>query len=307
MRPSRLALWRSARRFAGTILTKALLTVDEVLNVLRFKQDLFAGLQLDKLANINGARFAIYAVFSNSESETKEILRVVNLVGSEFDSIIVVNTGIAKIQCDLNNVICLQRKNFGRDLGSYKAILQKLNLQNVSEIFLFNDSVFWLDLAVCYFLEFSRSNLFEVSGVTISTQNTFHLQSYAIHIKGDVSKITTPLLTLRISRFKRGLIDAGEKELSNHWLEDQIRVGSLHNQTSLLSNFAKYQKVYGKDFSKILNLVNNQVPLNPSIHLWAPLLEESRIIKKSLIFANPARLQIQPKTIEEALQLLELD
>lgn len=300
MRPSNLRYVRFTRQIIGAALTKSMLLTDSALDCLFFKRDIYKGLPLLGLANMNFSKVAIFAIYSNNTEESSEAVRVVNLIATKFDMVIVVNTGRNQLESDLKNVKSLQRTNLGRDLASYRAVLEMLKLENVSEVLLFNDSVFWSNSAILDFIEFSRQSDYEVTGVTLSNQHLIHLQTYGLHIKGELPKILKPFSKIRISRFKRGLIEAGEKELSRFWFKEEIRVGFMHDQNSLIKNFNGYKNIYNEDFLQIQNLTRMGVPLNPTIHLWAPLFEQTGIIKKALIKKNPARLKFVPRSLVEA-------
>ena len=84
----------------------------------------------------------------------------------------------------------LQRENFGRDLASYKYALDYLLLERVTELFFFNDSVFWTGNSVFDFLESARHQDCEVTALTSSDQHSYHLQSYALHFKGDIAELS---------------------------------------------------------------------------------------------------------------------
>jgi len=255
----------------------------------------------------NLSRVGIFAVFLNNETEMNEAGRVLNLLSSELDLLVLVNTGRYRFDEVLPKLVTLNRRNHGRDLASYKYALDSLNLTSTSELLFLNDSVLWTDNAVLSFLKMARESVFEVTSLTGSDQHSFHLQSYALHLKGDIAELAKAFEVIRISNFKRVIVEAGEKRLSRYWIAHQFHIGSIYNQDSLIPLLAKYKDLYREDYGQILTLLSQRVPLNPSIHFWAPLHAKSGVIKKVLMTENPAQLKYVPRTLEELQSKVTMD
>jgi hypothetical protein len=299
LKPSKHHTYRTIREIFGRIYTALLLFLDFSRGMLNLKPKLVLKLNKSDLLEKSYGRVAIFAGYINTESEALEAERILKLLRIEFDLLILVNTGKRDLDLIQTNLVVLQRDNFGRDLASYKYALDYLLLEKVTELFFFNDSVFWTGNSVFNFLESARRKNCEVTALTSSDQHSFHLQSYALHLKGDIAELSKAFKTIRISNFKRVIVEAGEKRLSRYWLAKHNKIGGVHNQDSLIPLLANYKDVYLHDYERILNLVSQRVPLNPSIHFWAPLYAQSGVIKKALLTKNPARLKNAPKSLTD--------
>jgi hypothetical protein len=221
--------------------------------------------------------------------------------------LVLVNTGCAELQIHQPNFLSIRRQNFGRDLASYKYALDSLQLEKTSELFFFNDSVLWSKNSIVRFLLDAQQSKFQVTSLTSSDQHSYHLQSYALHLKGDIAVLSKAFSEIRISNFKRVIVEAGEKRLSRYWIAKQIQIGSIYSQDSLSPLLAKYREVYGDDYEHLLYLLSHRVPLNPSLHCWAPLFAQSGVVKKALLTKNPAQLKYVPKTLVDLQAKITLD
>ena len=275
--------------------------------VLRSNQSISVIPHSGGLKNCSYPRVAIFAGYLNTKSEIVEAERILKLLRREFDLLILVNTGSIELNTNNPHFLYLQRENFGRDLASYKHVLNSLELKNTSELFLFNDSVLWTEDSILDFLANARKSNYEVTALTSSDQHSYHLQSYALHMKGDISEISKAFGVIRISNLKRVIVEAGEKRLSNYWIAKKIRIGSIYTQDSLSPLLGKYKDTYGHDYEHILDLISQGVPLNPSIHFWVPLYAQSGVIKKALLNKNPAQLKYVPKTLLDLQAKIALD
>ena len=299
MRPNSSRPFRKVREYFGVFYTNVLLLVDFAAGVFGLKPKLSINLFSRDILEKSHKRVAIYAGYINTESEVFEAERILKLLSDKFDLLILVNTGSSELKMDQSNFLCFRRENFGRDLASYKFALDSLQLKNTSELFFFNDSVFWTGNSIVDFLKSARQKDFDVTALTSSDQYSYHLQSYALHLKGDVAELTKAFTTIRISNFKRVMVEAGEKRLSQYWIAKNVKIGGVYHQDSLNPLLAKYKDTYGQDYEYILDLISQGVPLNPSIHFWAPLYAQSGVVKKALLTKNPAQLKNAPKTLVE--------
>ncbi len=299
MKPSKYVLLRKVRKVLGEVSTLSLLFPDTALQVLRLKPTLSSYHGLPIAEEKSGARLAVFAVYINSDDELSEALRILDYIREEFDRVLIINTGKTSFSDSHPNVLVVSRGNFGRDLASYKLATDLLNFESTSEIFFFNDSVIWTDNSILCFLNKARESAFEVTSLTSSDQHTFHLQSYALHLKGNMVELTKPFSSIRVSNFKRLIVEAGEKSLSRYWISRNIHIGAIENQKTLGPLLKKYVDLYPEDYVILQSLISRDVPLNPSIHLWAPLYATSGVIKKALITANPAKLKYSPTSVCE--------
>ena len=291
----------------GRLYTTFLLFIDFSLGVFNLKSKLPTNLNDGALFEKSFSRVAIYACYITTKSEGFEAERILELLHDEFDLLILVNTGSRHLDFDQTNLVILHRENFGRDLASYKYALESLRLKKTSELFLFNDSVLWTGNSIFDLLASARKKNCDVTSLTSSNQHSYHLQSYALHLKGNIAELSKAFRVIRISNFKRVIVEAGEKRLSNYWIAKKIRIGSIYTQDSLSPLLGKYKDTYGHDYERILDLISQGVSLNPSIHFWAPLYAQSGVVKKALLNKNPAQLKYVPKTLLDLKTKIPLD
>ena len=297
MRPNSSRPYRKIREYFGRLYTTGLLLVDLGAGVFNIKPKLSSNLPNNDLLEKIHKRVAIFAGYINTESEVFEAERILGLLSDEFDLLILVNTGRSELKINQPDLLYFHRENFGRDLASYKYALNSLQLKNTSELFFFNDSVFWTGTSIFDFLESARWSDFDVTALTSSDQHSYHLQSFVLHLKGDIAELSKAFNIIQISNFKRVIVEAGEKKLSHYWLSKKIKIGGVYNQDSLSPLLTTYKDTYGEDYEYILDLTSQGVPLNPSIHFWAPLYAQSGVVKKALLTKNPAQLKYAPKTL----------
>ncbi len=297
MRPNSSRPYRKIREYFGLLYNSVLSTIDFGAGVFNLKPKLSLNLTNCELLGKSYARVAVFAGYINTLSESSEAERILKLLSDKFDLLILVNTGSIESKIEQPNFLYFRRENFGRDLASYKYALDSLQLKNTFELFFFNDSVFWTGKSVLDFLESARQKACAVTALTSSDQNSFHLQSYALHLKGDIAELSKAFKAIRISNFKRVIVEAGEKRLSHYWLSKKIKIEGVYSQNSLSPLLIKYKNTYGQDYENILYLMSQGVPLNPSIHFWAPLYAQSGVVKKALLAKNPAQLKYVPKTL----------
>lgn len=307
MKPSKYVTSRKSRELFGQFYTALLLFYDFSLGVCKLKPNFPSSSSHNNLIYRSFSKVAVFAVFLNSEAEMIEAERVLKLISNEFETIVLVNTGGYVFSAKFPNLIDMHRENYGRDLASYKHALDSLDLSDTSEVLLFNDSVLWTGTSIVRFIAEARRSKYQVTSLTSSNQHTSHLQSYVLHLKGDITLLSKAFRFIRISNFKRVIVEAGEKRLSHYWIANQIQIGSIHSQVSLGPLLVKYKDLYREDYSQIISLLSRRVPLNPSIHFWAPLFAQSGVVKKVLMTKNPAQLKYVPETLKELQSKVALD
>jgi hypothetical protein len=306
LKPSKYGLVRKIKKFLGHVYTIALLFLEIISQILFFRRKLSLN-PVDLKVDVQSyQRVAVFAAFINSFDEQNEAQRVISQIWNKFDRVLVINTGDIPISASYANVHIFSRDNFGRDLTSYKLASELLNLENTSEIFFFNDSVIWSENSLSNFLIKARECEYEVTSLTSSDQYTFHLQSYALHLKGDVVELIKAFRVFRVSNFKRLIVEGGEKAISRFWISKNVNIGGIYNQNTLRPLFENYVDLYPEDYDILQKLISQNVPLNPSIHLWAPLYAASGVIKKALISRNPAKLKYFPRSLAEIQLRIDL-
>jgi hypothetical protein len=115
----------------------------------------------------------------------------------------------------------IERFNYGRDFGSYKAgilrIQKQIGLSNVPRMLLLNDSVFYLEKETPAFLEKLLSSKIDVLGATENFEIRRHLGSFAISIGNSVlsnPKFLNFWQKYRLSDLRTRVIRKGEMNLT---------------------------------------------------------------------------------------------
>ena len=301
MLPSSNGLTRSIRRLGGIVFNSA-----------TYIDLFFAKISPPPLKPLDGYRprpdskkVLIYACFCSSAQELQSRYRDVMPIATEFDEVLVINAGSALgDQLSSGNVVFLSRKNWSRDLGSYRDALTAFELANIDELVLINDSVEWLQDSLLGFVSKSRLSDSRITGITESMQLGRHIQSFAMHFKRPSRDALNPILKVGNWRLKRTLVLHGERHFSKIWGEENISFSPLYSIELLQFTCLRNSKIYGEDEDAMLNLIQKSIDLNPSIHLWPALLLHAKIAKKSLLRDNPAKFANSPKTLKEVQAIL---
>jgi hypothetical protein len=284
----------------------------EILDLFLYFDFLFAKiLSLTKNESENfklerNARVVFYSAYLTSESEFQIIQKHVKDELQNFDTTYLINSGEYTPTLESNlPLIVINRENRGRDFGSLRYAIQNAgkSLQEVKELLILNDSVYWKAGALKQYVARAQNSEFTVTGLTSSYQHEYHLQSFALHFKG-VNNLTLKVLNNIYSfQAKRTIVKFGEKRLSRRLEKLGIHIGSLFDPHIMQLNVNNFSSWYGKDVDAILSLVGQGVPLNPSIHYWPELALSAGVIKKSL-FRNPANFSQPPNNNEKLMELM---
>jgi hypothetical protein len=254
---------------------------------------------------VEGKRILIYACYCSVEKELDSRIQDVLLLSNDFDQIYIINSGdVRSGHWQTKGLVIVNRPNSSRDLGAYKDVISNLQTLNLSELVLVNDSVFWLGDSLLNFVQRARASEFRITGLTLSNQGGPHIQSYAIHFKNPSPEILAPVLRIRNWGIKRTLVVQGERYFSKVWTKQKIAFGALYPNKLLISKSLVNIRLIGRDQTAFCKLIEQGVELNPSIHYWPGLLVEAKVVKKSLIYANPAKFLDVPKSIQEVETIL---
>ncbi len=234
---------------------------------------------------------AVYAVYVNSSEEAATILfNVGNLESLGFFPI-VVNTGSYPVGYKFEH----KRSNFGRDLGSLSWAISNISWAefiNLREFLFINDSIVWLEGGLLQTINKARGCTSQVTGTTISNQGENHIQSYFYHIKNPTESILNNFVTGTF-RYKRTTIKFGEKRISRSLIKEGITIEAIFPEDFLRKMAPKFATIYGSDWDKLEKLIEDDVPLNPTIHYWPVLISEGLFFKRNLE-RNPAGFQEKP-------------
>lgn len=196
------------------------------------------------------------------------------------------------------------RKNRGRDLAAYRAAISLLNPSQVTRIFFFNNSVFWLPLKMKDFVKKFINIDEEIYSATISYQPIKHMQSFAIAAKRQgVEKLLDEIFKIRNTRSKRATIAFGEIRISRNLTRRGINFSNgCYEYSSLIKQALTHTNLLSQP-KKVINpaidsrlvtireAIANGVPLNPTHHTWFELYNLGFPgIKRDLLSKNPSRI-----------------
>ena len=308
MRPNSSAILRNIRHFGA----RALLPInylDFILSSRRASAHVskfvgeFNPQEVLKSQPLSGPNVFVLACYITSEDDEASLKHLFAESMDKFDDIIIINTGGFHPKLE-SRVIYIERPNYGRDLYSYSLGIKIISHFNVEKILLVNDSVFWGPGAITAFWESAKIANFEVIGMTDSNQGPYHLQSFALCLNKLDNSTLSPFSEIAPCYFKRSLVEYGEKRLSQNWISNKVQLGAVWKIDELSATINSRRNAYGRDFLQLENLINSKVPLNPTIHFWPELYLKAGIVKKSLLFKNPARFVNPPKSLLEVQTIL---
>lgn len=261
--------------------------------------------------SIQARNVLIYSVFVNNLSELLRLKIEILSLQTEFDFIMIVNTGatsVLGISKNLEKIAVFDRENTQRDFGSYKFALKHLDFENCVQICLINDSVFWQKHSLTEFIKEAEQNEARIVGMTKSNQRGVHLQSYCILFKEPSIEDFRAILQLPPVMFKRSIVYFGEFRLSKELKKRQVLFDAIWDAEALLESFQPLSEIE-TDYREYLTKYSGQgISLNPSIHLAIPLYRKAGIIKKVILRENPAKFSSPIRGIlSMAVQSILLD
>lgn len=138
----------------------------------------------------------------------------------------IVDTGHLNFSTQNSKVVIMKRRNKGRDFGSFRDALNLLNLENIDELILMNDSCFWNKDSMGNYLDNLPKEFSDLRCITLSFQRAPHPQSYFLHISGPLIDTIRDFFKneVRDWRFKRNIVKRGEIQLGRHLYKSGFKV-----------------------------------------------------------------------------------
>jgi lipopolysaccharide biosynthesis protein len=248
-------------------------------------------------------RLAIFVHWSRNDRISDHDQNFIQCLAAEFDQVLVVcnrnglgNKNRPQLSKPNDKVQIIERENEGYDFGGYQAGMSHIRdaSETLTEILLVNNSVFLLKNSLSDLIQEVRDSDFDVTAVTSSTEEKFHLQSYFIHFKKQAFEnpgLWDWFSTIETSNDKRATVTSLEIPFSTEmnvlgytcgaiWESQQVMSFLFSSAGSnLLNEFRRETKWI---FS-IQTFLNNQ-SLNPTHYMWPHLLELGcPFIKKDLV------------------------
>ncbi len=174
-------------------------------------------------------------------------------------------------------VLLIRRPNRGLDFGAWRDAwpIVKERLGVPRELLLANDSVLGPIRPIEPIVDAWRGAGDGLFGMTESVAPRPHLQSYLLLARGEraVASVGAHLGRFRDSRSKWRIVQTGEVALTPQALADGNVCGCLFDYATIRSMIDPATRMaLGPRFSAAAP--DRHFPLNPTIHLWRPLVEQ---------------------------------
>ena len=248
-------------------------------------------------------RLAIFVHWSKNDRISDHDQNFIQCLASEFDQVLVVcnrhglsNKNRPQLSNTNDKVQIIERENEGYDFGGYQAGMSHIRnaSEALNEVLLVNNSVFLLKNSLSELIQVVRDSCFDVTAVTSSTEEEFHLQSYFIHFKKQA--LRNPGLwdwfsTIETCNDKRATVTSLEIPFSTEMNALGYTCGAIWESQQVMnflfstagSNLLNEFRRETKWIFSIQSFLNDQ-SLNPTHYMWPHLLELGcPFIKKDLV------------------------
>ena len=248
-------------------------------------------------------RLAIFIHWSKDDRISDHDQNLITCLASEFDQVLVVcnrngtgNRNRPLIDNPDNKIQIIERVNEGYDFGGYRAgmLLIREFSDSLSEVLLINNSMFLLKSSLTELMKEVRDSDFDVTSITSSLEETFHLQSYFLHFKQRAlrdSGIWEWFSERETNSNKRTTVTSLEIPFSTEMYALGFTCGAIWDSQQSVN------LMYSAAGSNLLNEFRRQTgwivsmrgffdgqPLNPMHYMWPHLLELGcPFIKKDLV------------------------
>ena len=289
MRPSKYRLLRNFRSLSGHVLT-ILAKLDHLTSS---SKNNFQRGALSNIVDLKSNYLLFYLHFDKNDSVDQYDSCVINILKDTFENFYLVSN--SKIEPNFIEEKTLLSQNKGRDLGAMRDILNYLIEESYrGKIVFLNNSMYWGPQP--QLVRFIRNMFNELKpgtlvGAVESFQIERHFQSFALGLQFPdmVESWPSPLGHVRNWKLKRSLVRFGEIPICR--FSESLGYGT-HALVSRVNITSELDLQIDPNVSEIMNLRAKGIELNPTQHHWR-LLQNLGIpgIKRSLVHANPAKLQ----------------
>jgi len=247
-------------------------------------------------------KVAIYACYMEVDANDERVIST--LENSGWDVITVINGSDGET---LNNMT-FSRVNKGYDFGAFRDAIR--SIQQADQLLLINSSMYWNISKFEKILVNLQMEKFEAIAtyLTESLQTNRHGQSFFLHFVFHPDSFTISHLkeffqeNIRNTRFKRTAVLYGEYGIYKFLEEKPIRISFICEYNVVVKTYLNSQDSLTEKW--VLSLLEKQVPLNPTQHLWWAAFDCGLPgIKKSLVKFNPAGVKFQTSNIQDRLNL----
>lgn len=226
-------------------------------------------------------RVAIVAIYEAAVEVDRELMKTLNyLRGLDYEVVIVANTFPSQSVLNLlsEDFSVIIRPNLGRDFGAYRAGLEWVtnddSRNSLQRLIIFNDSVSWTPDGMSICIQRAERACVNILGVTTSRQRTLHIQSYFYFVKnGAIGQFVQTFLKLRNLRFKRSIINLGERKFSRMLTRSGLGFDAIFSEYEL-------HAVRQRNCRLAVSLQQRAKPLNTAIYYSKELQDLGKGIKK---------------------------
>lgn len=258
-------------------------------------------------------RYALYATWSPAGTSDMVLRQIRMLTEAGYSVIVLCNSRNVDSRLHDAAAFVLHRPyNYGFDFGAWREALHRMEfLLWADELLLVNDSCLGPTRPLGPQIERLRGRPARVMGLTECPLYRQHVQSYFLMVKGGEAigalrhfllEIMQPIAT------KTDAIRHGEIALSAHLIGDGIAVGAEYGYHAMIDwtiandpdwmlhirpPTKRQERRHGEHAWTSCALLRDRIgkrPLNPTHHLWLPLLRRGMpFVKRDLVASNPAR------------------
>jgi hypothetical protein len=236
---------------------------------------------------------AVFVTHSARRLDQSDLDVLQELKDSKYFVCLVINSeSSVKVDTDYEVDHLIVRNNIGFDLAAFRDALV-FHQGDWDNVLLINDSIFWPsgNFSIALQQMQSLADPSTIVGLTDSNQRTYHLQSFCFLASGEASiaNLTKVFQDMRNWHFKRSAVAFGELRITSRLKSEGSKISALFPYQNLVLEWDS-QNTNLMDDQKISKLLRNEVPLNPTQHLWRVLRNQGGgFLKRSLLLKNPAR------------------
>lgn len=213
-------------------------------------------------------KVAIYISFQTLQGDKYEDVLFDALEAIGFTIIKIINSDVSKQINSLSDPVL--RENDGADLGAIRDIFTLIDANHVTELFIFNSSLAYLNNIEDFLQAVRQKDIDQVTVGVQSYQKIMHFQSYFYYASGKgVAALKKSFEVVRNVRYKRTLINFGEIWISRRLIRSGIQLNVLYPYLDILNRKPAWYYRFG-------------IALNPSLDcaedlivLGAPFVKRS--------------------------------
>jgi lipopolysaccharide biosynthesis protein len=136
----------------------------------------------------------IFIHYDSEDRYSDEDVEYIKKISSIFSSVIVLTSNTKPISNLSNIQTIFGMSNVGYDFGKLEAYIDSINLQDIEELYLFNNSCLLVrDPFVS--IEYMKNKNLDFWGYTTSTEETMHIQSYFLYFKNNALSLLKTFLS----------------------------------------------------------------------------------------------------------------